>query len=57
MSDAPEWAYDEPDDLDQDEDEPGFDCPMWFDGHDWHCPLLGSEQCDWDCPHGGMAPE
>jgi hypothetical protein len=37
--------------------EDDFDCPMYWTGSEWHCPLAGSEECDWDCPHGGEAPE
>jgi hypothetical protein len=29
-------------------------CPAFWDGDGWHCPLVGSEDCDWDCD---MPPE
>ena len=41
-----EFHLDESNDEDVD-DEPGFDCPASSDG----CPLAGTEECDWDCPH------
>ncbi len=40
-----------------DDDTDDFDCPMYWTGGEWHCPLVGSEDCDWSCPNGGMAPE
>lgn len=42
----------EPDDYDDgfdDDDEPDFDCP--FDPNSGHCPLAGTEECDWECPY------
>ena len=58
MSDqAPDWAYDEPEDddgLDEDGNFP-FECPRYWiavrggkKGY-WHCPLAGTEECDWEC--------
>lgn len=42
------------DDLDEDDglDENGnfpFECAAYWTGSDWHCPLAGSEECDWEC--------
>ena len=34
---------------DQPEYEDTFDCGMMHDGT---CMLAGSEDCDWECPHG-----
>lgn len=34
---------------------PEFECAGYNDGTGFYCPLWGSEECDWDCPHGGMA--
>ena len=49
MSEAPDWAYDdEPDDFASDEDS-GFECAAYWTGDGWHCPLAGSEECDWEC--------
>lgn len=59
MSDtqAPDWAYDD-DPFEADEDNTDdFDCPRYWTGEVWHCPLLGSKDCDWSCPNGGMTPE
>lgn len=57
MSEATELdPFDDHDDFDVPEDEDEFDCPMFWSDGQWHCPLLGSEECDWECPHGGMAP-
>ena len=39
------------DDDDQPAEDEGFDCPAWKDASGWHCPLIGSEECDWDCQH------
>lgn len=39
-------GYDEPD---YDEDDGGFECAKYWDGTSWHCPLAGSEECDWEC--------
>lgn len=46
-------------DFDQDEDDGldedgnfAFECAAyWTGGKDggWHCPLAGSEECDWEC--------
>jgi len=48
-ADAPDWAYDEdPADFDS-EDDGGFECAAYWTGTDWHCPLAGSEECDWEC--------
>lgn len=39
--------YDDTDDGDLDYDE---GCAAyWVDGEGWHCPLIGSEECDWEC--------
>ena len=45
------------DDDEDDQPEYGFafDCPSYVDGDGRHCPLVGSEDCDWECPHGGLA--
>lgn len=54
MSEAPDWAYDdEPWDEDDGLDEDGnfkFECAAyWIKGAGWHCPLAGTEECDWEC--------
>ena len=28
----------------------GFECARWWTGTEWHCPLAGTEECDWECP-------
>jgi len=33
---------------------PEFECAGFNDGTGFYCPLWGSEECDWDCPRGGM---
>jgi hypothetical protein len=42
------------DDQDDGLDENGnfkFECPRYFiKGEGWYCPLIGTEECDWDCP-------
>ena len=47
---------DELDDRDCDEEyvEPEFECAGYNDGTGFYCPLWGSEECDWECPRGGM---
>lgn len=47
------------DDMDCDLDEFdgenfGFECAGFDDGSGFYCPLWGSEECDWECPRGGM---
>lgn len=35
-----------------DEDEGGefeHECSAYWDGTSWHCPIAGSEECDFDC--------
>ena len=34
--------------------EPEFECAGYNDGTGFYCPLWGSEDCDWECPRGGM---
>ncbi|WP_341896425.1 hypothetical protein [Sphingobium sp. YR657] len=31
-----------------------FECAGFNDGSGFYCPLWGSEECDWECPHGGL---
>jgi hypothetical protein len=50
-SDAADFEDDDGPDCDE------YDCSMYWTGEAWHCPLLGSEECDWECPNGGMAPD
>lgn len=33
---------------------PAFECAGYDDGTGFYCPLWGSEECDWECPNGGM---
>lgn len=46
------------DDFDEDEEfdpeGPAFECAGFNDGSGFYCPLWGSEECDWECPRGGM---
>lgn len=51
--------YDYEDDHDDGLDEDGnfrFECAAYWVKGDrktkgyWHCPLAGSEECDWECP-------
>ncbi|MBP8235634.1 MAG: hypothetical protein KAY22_25400 [Rhizorhabdus sp.] len=42
---------------DDDDDDPeglAFECAGFNDGTGFYCPLWGSEECDWECPNGGM---
>jgi hypothetical protein len=25
------------------------ECPAYWTGQGWHCPIAGSEDCDWEC--------
>lgn len=50
-------AADEMAERDEDDDfaeDPAFECAGFNDGTGFYCPLWGSEDCDWDCPRGGM---
>lgn len=44
------------DDEDFDPEGPAFECAGFNDGTGFYCPLWGSEECDWDCPNGGLEP-
>lgn len=44
---------DEPDD-EFDPEGPQFECAGYNDGSGFYCPLWGTEECDWECPNGGM---
>ena len=37
-----------------DPEGPAFECAGYNDGTGFYCPLWGSEECDWECPNGGM---
>lgn len=37
-----------------DPEGPAFECAGYDDGTGFYCPLWGSEECDWECPEGGM---
>jgi hypothetical protein len=41
-------------DDDEPYEEPAFECAGYNDGTGFYCPLWGSEECDWECPRGGM---
>lgn len=43
------------DDDDFDPEGPAFECAGFNDGSGFYCPLWGSEECDWECPEGGLA--
>lgn len=45
-----------PDD-DSDPEGPAFECAGYDDGSGFYCPLWGTEECDWECPSGGMDDE
>ena len=52
------------DDMDYEEEDcdpegPAFDCAGYYPGPagEFYCPLWGSEECDWECPHGGRKPD
>lgn len=52
MNDDP--GFDDFDDDDFDDDTDDFDCPRFWvagKGGGWHCPLAGTEDCDWECPN------
>lgn len=48
------------DDCDDDEEfdpeGPEFECAGYYPepAGEFYCPLWGTEECDWECPHGGM---
>jgi len=49
------------DDLDYEDDDgdpegPAFDCAGYYPepAGEFYCPMWGSEECDWECPHGRM---
>lgn len=46
--------YDDDDDDDFDPEGPAFECAGYNDGTRFYCPLWGSEECDWECPEGGL---
>ena len=56
MSDRPDWADDYDFDNEPEDDEFGFDCAGYYPepAGEFYCPLWGTEECDWECPHGGI---
>lgn len=40
---------------DCDPEGPAFECAGFNDGTGFYCPLWGTEECDWECPNGGMS--
>ena len=49
------------DDYDDDPDDDGygfaFECAGYYrNGKTFYCPMWGSEECDWECPNGGLEP-
>lgn len=42
------------DDDDFDPEGPSFECAGFNDGTGFYCPLWGTEECDWECPEGGL---
>lgn len=36
-------------DGEDDADEFAFECAAYWTGKEWHCPLAGTEECDWEC--------
>ncbi len=52
----PDDFYDD-DDEEYDPEGPAFECAGFYDDlGQFYCPLWGSEECDWECPHGGNEP-
>ena len=51
-----EWedGYPTAEDDDCDPEGPAFECAGYNDGTGFYCPLWGSEECDWECPEGGL---
>lgn len=49
--------YDDFDDEEYDPEGPAFECAGYYPepAGEFYCPLWGTEECDWECPHGGMA--
>ena len=48
------------DDFEDDEfdpEGPEFECAGYYPepAGEFYCPLWGTEECDWEYPHGGMA--
>jgi len=39
-------------DFNQDFEE-HYHCAAFTYNGKWHCPLVGSEECDWECSEGG----
>ena len=50
------------DHYDDDGDEydpegPAFECAGYYrNDKTFYCPMWGSEECDWECPNGGLEP-
>ena len=49
---------DDMDDWDDERDDPegpAIECAGFTDMlGEFYCPMWGSEECDWECPYGGM---
>ena len=42
-------------DDERDEEGPAIECAGFTDMlGEFYCPMWGSEECDWECPYGGM---
>lgn len=47
------------DDFEDDEGCPEFEfecAGFWEADGSFYCPLWGTEECDWECPNGGIDP-
>lgn len=51
---ADELASHDMDDDEFDPEGPAFECAGYNDGSGFYCPMWGTEECDWECPEGGM---
>lgn len=49
MSENPDYHDFDYDDGDTEDDTDDFECAAYWTGEGWHCPLAGSEDCDWEC--------
>lgn len=49
--------YNDLDDEEFDPEGPEFECAGYYPepAGEFYCPLWGTEECDWECPHGGLA--
>lgn len=47
----PDFPGDHDDDGLDENGNPIFECARYRVGKAWYCPIAGTEECDWECPH------